>query len=265
VLLNQGFVTGLVALAGLGATGWLLRRQTEPLVFKIGELAPGPKLRLAASLLGLLGVFLYLVAYSPAVMRLLEMHFLFGEAGGVGFAFHYLALALAAGLLALLYRQRESLLRPWPQARKPLLWLLCLAVVYISSAELIFHVVYLHTPVVNLTLIDDYDQYTGVTEAFWARVRQVNKVGFPILWGVCAFVFMFVGLRQKNRSLRIVALTLFTLTLTKLFVYDIRGISEGGKIAAFIFLGVLLLVISFMYQNLKQLILAEEPAVTAEE
>ena len=34
-------------------------------------------------------------------------------------------------------------------------------------------------------------------------------------------------------SLRIIALTLFSLTLLKLFLYDIRGISEGGKIAAF--------------------------------
>jgi hypothetical protein len=41
-------------------------------------------------------------------------------------------------------------------------------------------------------------------------------------------------------------------------MYDIRGISEGGKIAAFISLGVLLLVISFMYQNLKKLILADD-------
>jgi uncharacterized membrane protein len=69
---------------------------------------------------------------------------------------------------------------------------------------------------------------------------------------------MIIGLRRKNRDLRIIALSLFTITLAKLFIYDIRGISEGGKIAAFISLGVLLLVISFMYQNLKKLILADD-------
>ena len=61
------------------------------------------------------------------------------------------------------------------------------------------------------------------------------------------------------------ALTLFTVTLVKLFTYDIRGISEGGKIAAFISLGVLLLVISFMYQNIKRIILADEAATPEKE
>jgi hypothetical protein len=43
---------------------------------------------------------------------------------------------------------------------------------------------------------------------------------------------------------------------------DIRGISEGGKIAAFISLGVLLLIVSFMYQRLKKIILADESKQT---
>jgi uncharacterized membrane protein len=50
-------------------------------------------------------------------------------------------------------------------------------------------------------------------------------------------------------------LTLFFITLSKLFLFDIRGISEGGKIAAFVSLGILLLIVSFMYQKLKNLIL----------
>jgi hypothetical protein len=41
-------------------------------------------------------------------------------------------------------------------------------------------------------------------------------------------------------------------------MFDIRGISEGGKIAAFIFLGVILLIVSFMYQKLKNLILVDD-------
>jgi uncharacterized membrane protein len=69
-----------------------------------------------------------------------------------------------------------------------------------------------------------------------------------------------VGLKMKKKHLRIISLTLFLLTLLKLFFVDIRGISEGGKIAAFISLGVLLLVVSFMYQRLKKLILADEAA-----
>jgi uncharacterized membrane protein len=123
---------------------------------------------------------------------------------------------------------------------------------------LLFHVIYFNFPLPSW--ISDQAHARQAAAHLAALTRQTNKVGFPILWGLCAFALMFTGLRQKNKNLRIIALSLFTLTLLKLFIYDIRGISEGGKIAAFISLGVLLLVISFMYQNLKRLILTDEAA-----
>jgi uncharacterized membrane protein len=66
---------------------------------------------------------------------------------------------------------------------------------------------------------------------------------------------IWLGMQYKFRPLRIISLTLFTLTLVKLFTYDIRNIPPGGKIAAFILLGVLLLTVSFMYQRLKKIII----------
>ena len=69
---------------------------------------------------------------------------------------------------------------------------------------------------------------------------------------------MIIGMKVKSRDLRIISLTLFLIIILKLFMFDIRGISEGGKIAAFIFLGVILLIVSFMYQKLKNLILVDD-------
>jgi hypothetical protein len=89
-------------------------------------------------------------------------------------------------------------------------------------------------------------------------LQQTHKIGWPILWGVGAFIIIFIGLKEKIRHLRIISLVLFLITLLKLFLVDIKGISEGGKIAAFISLGILLLIISFMYQRLKKLLLADE-------
>lgn len=82
-----------------------------------------------------------------------------------------------------------------------------------------------------------------------------SKAGLSIVWGVCSFVFIWMGMHYRFKALRIIALTLFGITLLKLFAYDIRNISPGGKIAAFILLGVLLLIVSFMYQRLKRLII----------
>ena len=91
------------------------------------------------------------------------------------------------------------------------------------------------------------------------NIRRIYiKTGLPILWGLCSFAFMWLGMHFKYRTLRIISLSLFTVTLLKLLIFDIRNIPAGGKIAAFFCLGVILLVVSFMYQRLKKIIIDEE-------
>jgi uncharacterized membrane protein len=84
------------------------------------------------------------------------------------------------------------------------------------------------------------------------------KTCLPILWGLCSFGFMWLGMRHKFKPLRIISLVLFLITLLKLFIFDLREIPAGGKIAAFFCLGVLLLIVSFMYQRLKKIIIQDE-------
>ena len=84
------------------------------------------------------------------------------------------------------------------------------------------------------------------------------KTGLPILWGLSSFALMWLGMRNKVSTLRIISLTLFSINLIKLFVFDIRNIPPAGKIAAFFCLGVLLLIISFMYQKVKKIIVQDE-------
>ncbi len=95
-------------------------------------------------------------------------------------------------------------------------------------------------------------------------LQDTQKTGYTILWGVSSFILMILGMKLKKQTLRIFSLALFAITLIKLFVYDISNISEGGKIIAFILLGVLLLVISFMYQKVKKLV-ADDEAVVKED
>ena len=89
-------------------------------------------------------------------------------------------------------------------------------------------------------------------------ISQYLKAGLTIVWALFSFVIIWLGMKYKYKTLRIIALSIFTVALLKLFLFDIRNISEGGKIAAFIMLGILLLVISFMYQRLKKIIIDNE-------
>jgi uncharacterized membrane protein len=83
---------------------------------------------------------------------------------------------------------------------------------------------------------------------------QIIKIGYPILWGVFSFIFLIIGIKKQWKNLRIIALSLLGITIVKLFVYDIKNVSETGKIVAFILLGVLILIISFVYQKIKKLV-----------
>lgn len=89
-------------------------------------------------------------------------------------------------------------------------------------------------------------------------LQQYNKAGLTVLWGALAAVMIWLGIKHQHKQLRILSFLLFGITLIKLFVSDISEISEGGKIAAFILLGVILLAVSFMYQRLKKLIIEDE-------
>jgi uncharacterized membrane protein len=85
-------------------------------------------------------------------------------------------------------------------------------------------------------------------------LHQVHRTGYPILWGLMGAGLIVLGLQQRVVALRRAGLLLFALLLVKLFAFDIQEANTAGKIAAFISLGVLLLVVSFLYQKLKLLL-----------
>jgi len=91
--------------------------------------------------------------------------------------------------------------------------------------------------------------------SFTREESNFDKAGLTIVWAVSSFLMIWLGMKYSYKPLRITALVLFGCTLVKLFLFDIREIAPGGKIIAFILLGALLLVISFMYQRLKNIII----------
>lgn len=163
-----------------------------------------------------------------------------------GFVFHYLLVGILIAVAAISIKRMQGLTGFNLKTHNVYSWVYIFFFVFIASAEL-DHIVLLSS-------------YTP-DESTYQILTQNHKIGFPILWGLTSFVLIAVGLKFKKRHLRIISLTLFLVTLLKLFLVDIKGISEGGKIAAFISLGILLLIVSFMYQRLKNLLLADEVVI----
>ena len=80
---------------------------------------------------------------------------------------------------------------------------------------------------------------------------QSYKLGLSILWGVYALVLISIGIWKNRRLFRIEAIILFAITLIKLFFYDISHLDTIDKTVVFVSLGILLLIISFLYNKNK--------------
>jgi uncharacterized membrane protein len=187
------------------------------------------------------GVLLFLIVEIPTFSIQTDM--LLEYKNSSHFIAHWTSVILVAiclyKLIYLLKNNKES----FKETFNPIVWIICAVIVTILSIEFNF-----------LSNQIFYSKTNPLEEI----ARVYIKTGLPILWGVCSFIFMWLGMRYKYRTLRIISLSLFSLTLFKLFVFDIRNIPAGGKIAAFFCLGVLFLVVSFMYQRLKKIIIDDE-------
>jgi len=126
---------------------------------------------------------------------------------------------------------------------KPISWVISAAIVIFLSLE--FNLLS------NRLFYTSGNSFDNITTVY-------IKTALPVLWGLSSFALMWLGMRYKTRVLRIISLTLFSVTLVKLFVFDIENIPAAGKIAAFFCLGILLLIISFMYQKVKNIIADDE-------
>ncbi|WP_075590866.1 DUF2339 domain-containing protein [Labilibacter marinus] len=88
----------------------------------------------------------------------------------------------------------------------------------------------------------------------WLSIYEVEsayKTALSILLGVYALFLIVVGIRQNKAHLRISAIALLGLTLLKLFFYDLVNLRTIEKIIVFVALGLLLLIISFLYNKYK--------------
>ena len=185
----------------------------------------------------------------------------------IGFYLHYVSLFIIILFALKLYQINKENPAFELFKKKAVVWMAAFLILYLASSELMLHgLVLSNAPVTtqevqSSKLYKDYgptevpflkDQITN--ETINKTRTQIIKTGFPVLWGILAFIFLIIGIRQPRKTLRIVALSLLGITILKLFLFDIGNASETGKIMAFILLGILILIISFVYQKIKVLV-----------
>ena len=213
---NYSFVIGILAISRIKSSG-----SFRKVCFWLSSIAVGS----------------YLTVYLNQVVTS-RSYYLLNKGVSTGYYWHYVLLALFLIILVSLY---FNIYRKYTFKSKKgtiALWILAFIGVFVSSAE-VSHISMLY-------------QYGSGIEDYQAYDVVVKSV-YPVVWALTALVLMIVGMKFRLKTLRIASLGLFTITIIKLFFYDLAG-NSTGKIISFILLGVILLIISFLYQKLKFII-----------
>jgi uncharacterized membrane protein len=89
----------------------------------------------------------------------------------------------------------------------------------------------------------------GRTQTMNIERGLAQSLGLSILWTCYATGLIVVGLARKSALLRWQALALFGLVVGKVFLFDLSFLQRFYRILSFLVLGLLLLLVSFLYQR----------------
>ncbi|MEO6456085.1 MAG: DUF2339 domain-containing protein [Ginsengibacter sp.] len=91
----------------------------------------------------------------------------------------------------------------------------------------------------------------------FAAIKYINFT-LTIVWVAMAVIMFVMGMVFRLKTFRISAILLFAVTLIKLLLMDSIKFNSIEKVSAYIVIGIVLLIISFLYQKYKKIIFEPE-------
>ncbi len=100
-----------------------------------------------------------------------------------------------------------------------------------------------------------YRIYIFLNNTTYQNIFQLQEhfsiLYLPIIWAVLSCGFIFAGLKKNIPELNKIGFCLLGITILKLYLYDVWQMDNVSRIIAFIILGIILLLSSFMFQKFK--------------
>ena len=81
------------------------------------------------------------------------------------------------------------------------------------------------------------------------EISNQEQLSVSALWAVYSIILSILGIIKRYQPIRLFAIVLFGLTIFKVFLLDLSNLERIYRIVSFIGLGVILLVVSFIYQK----------------
>ncbi|MEP6755438.1 MAG: DUF2339 domain-containing protein [Chthonomonadales bacterium] len=98
--------------------------------------------------------------------------------------------------------------------------------------------------------VDLWD-YSGVQ---WAQseIASARQLSLSIWWTIYALAAVLVGVWKRLKPVRLFAMGLLYLSVTKVFLFDLSGLKQPYRIVSFFVLGVILLLVSLLYTKFEE-------------
>ena len=93
------------------------------------------------------------------------------------------------------------------------------------------------------------------------RLANLQHLSLSSIWLLFSIVLMVLGFSRRDRAFRMQAIGLFGIAILKIFLYDLSFLERLYRIFSFVGLGVILLLVSYLYQRYKEIILSPSRAV----
>jgi uncharacterized membrane protein len=92
----------------------------------------------------------------------------------------------------------------------------------------------------------------GLEASRLADLRLAQQLSISVVWTIYGGAMLTFGMARRSRLLRIMGLLLLSLTIFKVFLFDLSSLERLYRIISFIVLGLILLAVSFLYQRYRQ-------------
>ncbi|MHC4307658.1 MAG: DUF2339 domain-containing protein, partial [Planctomycetota bacterium] len=102
--------------------------------------------------------------------------------------------------------------------------------------------------VLNIEVAAFFHDYAGM-----ARFASIS-----VLWTLFSIALMVLGFIKNQHTLRMISISLFAITIFKVFTMDMKNVSTPFRIISFLVLGLVLIGASYLYYRYRERIVPME-------
>jgi uncharacterized membrane protein len=100
---------------------------------------------------------------------------------------------------------------------------------------------------VNIEIADYFSTGSVITFNFSGNLAQ--DLAYSLSWALFAILMLVAGIRQTSKGARYASLALLMVTIIKVFFHDLWRLGQLFRVASFVGLAVILILVSFLYQK----------------